>query len=148
GIEVKHGGMTNAMLHRSRMLVRESGRPVTIVTYKYDPDLRRIESTLREQGKLLDQMLIVNLWEDLCSWDEEKLATFRDVAKDTSGRYFDPLPVPEGTPPPAYAEKLREDGTFLQTRLPACRRHTGGVAPAVLPDRDHRCRRHAVRSQR
>jgi len=114
GIEVKHGGMTNAMLHRSRMLVRASGRPITIVTYKYDPQLRQIESTLREQGKLLDQMSIVNLWEDLCSWDDDKLATFREVAKDTSGTYFDPLPVPEGTAPPAYAEKLREDGTFLQ----------------------------------
>lgn len=114
GIEVNHGGMTNAMLHRTRMLVRASGRPVTIVTYAHEPDLPQIEAELRARGKLLDQMSIINLWDDLRSWDDDRLKSILEVAQDTTGEWFDPLPVLDGEEPPMYAEKLRSDGEFLQ----------------------------------
>ncbi|MGG7463531.1 glycosyltransferase [Plantibacter sp. YIM 135347] len=67
GIPDDFGGMTNAMLHRSRAFVRLGGQSVDIVTFDARPDYPQLEARLREQGQLIDGVRIVNLWDWLRS---------------------------------------------------------------------------------
>jgi glycosyltransferase involved in cell wall biosynthesis len=91
GIPDNYAGMTNAMLHRSRAFVELAGTEVTILTYEHRDDYDTVRARLRERGAMIDGMHVVNLWEDLRSWDDERLkqaaATFAPGAESA----FDPL---------------------------------------------------------
>jgi len=113
GLEADHGGMTNAMLHRSRAIVRASGRPVTIVTYDHQDDLARTCDTLVERGALIDGMSVLNMWEDLRTWDDARLQRFREIAT-IGAEHFAPLPVDPDAHPARYEEVFRDDGLFTQ----------------------------------
>ncbi|MFZ4894159.1 glycosyltransferase [Plantibacter sp. Mn2098] len=63
GIPDDFGGMTNAMLHRSRAFVRLGGALVDILTFDTRPDYPHLEAELRKQGQLIDGMRLVNLWD-------------------------------------------------------------------------------------
>lgn len=57
------GGMTSALLHRSRAFVRLAGRPVDILTFDARTDYAVVERDLRDRGELIDGMALVNLWD-------------------------------------------------------------------------------------
>ncbi|WP_324013995.1 glycosyltransferase [Microbacterium sp. JZ37] len=57
------GGMTSAMLHRSRAFVRLADRPVTVLTFDPDPDYPAREERLRREGMIIDRMALLNLWD-------------------------------------------------------------------------------------
>jgi poly(glycerol-phosphate) alpha-glucosyltransferase len=86
-----YAGMTVSLLHRSRAFVELTGAEVTIVTFKHRDDWDPIRKRLRARGAMVEGMHLVNLWEDLRGWDDEKLKqaapTFAPGAEST----FDPL---------------------------------------------------------
>ena len=57
------GGMTAALLHRSRSFVRLGGSPVDILTFDARPDYPAVERELRDRGELVDGMRLLNLWD-------------------------------------------------------------------------------------
>lgn len=57
------GGMTSALLHRSRAFVRLADRPVDILTFDARDDYPQVEARLRLRGELIDGMRLVNLWD-------------------------------------------------------------------------------------
>jgi poly(glycerol-phosphate) alpha-glucosyltransferase len=68
-----YAGMTNSLLHRSRAFVELAGTEVTIVTYGHRDDYDVVRQRLRDRGAMIDGMSIVNLWEDLQTWDDARL---------------------------------------------------------------------------
>ena len=90
GIPDNYAGMTNSMLHRSRAFVELTGTEVTILTYEYLDDYDLVRKRLRERGAMIDGMHIVNLWEQLRTWDDEQL---KQAGRRSMGDepVFDPL---------------------------------------------------------
>ncbi|WOF24689.1 glycosyltransferase [Microbacterium betulae] len=62
-IEDSWGGMTSAMLHRSRAFVRLGGQPVTVLTFDPDPGYPEREARLRAAGDLIEGMRLLNIWD-------------------------------------------------------------------------------------
>ena len=62
GIPDNFGGMTAALLHRSRAFVR-AGTPVDILTFDVRDDYDEVRADLRARGELIDGMRLLNLWE-------------------------------------------------------------------------------------
>jgi poly(glycerol-phosphate) alpha-glucosyltransferase len=57
------GGMTGALLHRSRAFVRLAATPVDILTFDSRPDYPAVERRLREHHELIEGMRLLNLYE-------------------------------------------------------------------------------------
>ena len=72
-IPENYGGMTASMLQRSRAFVRDAGVEVTILTYDHDTDYDASRSRLRERGALIDGMHVLNMWEQLRTWNDDVL---------------------------------------------------------------------------
>ncbi len=119
GIADSFGGMTEAMLHRSRAFVRDGGVPVSVLTFDHRTDYALLATRLRESGDLIDGMTLTNLWD----WLREhplpggSLRLDRDV--------FDPLAAGD----PASVAVVSGDGRVL-------RRERHGGDGRVL-QRDH-----------
>lgn len=65
GIPEQFGGMTSAMLHRSRAFVRCAGRDVEVVTFDTRPDYAEVRARLERDGELVHGIRLRNLYEDL-----------------------------------------------------------------------------------
>lgn len=65
GIGEHYGGMTNAMLRRSRSFTRIGGVDVDILTLDDRPDYPELSARLLESGELIDGLRIRNLWDEL-----------------------------------------------------------------------------------
>lgn len=65
GIADQHGGMTSAMLRRSRSFRELGGVDVDILTLDDRADYPEFETRLRASGELIDGVRIRNLWDDL-----------------------------------------------------------------------------------
>ncbi|WP_166983702.1 glycosyltransferase [Paramicrobacterium fandaimingii] len=63
GIPQHFGGMTAAMLHRSRAFVREGGVSLTVLTLDDRSDYPELEWKLRADGELSDEMQLLNIWD-------------------------------------------------------------------------------------
>ena len=63
GISDDFGGMTSALLHRSRAFVTLGGVEVDVLTFDTRPDYRALETRLRAQGAFIDGMRLLNLWD-------------------------------------------------------------------------------------
>ena len=72
-IPENYGGMTASMLQRSRAFVQHAGVEVTILTYDHDTDYDATRLRLRERGALIDGMHVLNMWEQLRTWDDDVL---------------------------------------------------------------------------
>ncbi len=111
GIADDFGGMTEAMLHRSRAFVRLGGVEVEVLTFDTRPDYPALEARLRERGDLIDGMGLRNLWD----WLRDHV-----VAADEPGRLdldlhpFAPLGPGEGVP-----TVTRESTVLVRTRFAA-----------------------------
>jgi len=57
------GGMTSALLRRSRAFVRLGGVAVDVLTLDARPDYPSVEARLRAAGELVDGVRLVNLWD-------------------------------------------------------------------------------------
>jgi poly(glycerol-phosphate) alpha-glucosyltransferase len=101
GIDDQFGGMTGALLHRSRAFVRLGGIEVDVVTFDLRPDYPSLDQRLRASGELTDGMRLWNVWD----WLRENLPPEDPDAASTARRApFTPL-----TEDPAYTS-LRRDG--------------------------------------
>lgn len=69
GIPDSFGGMTGALLHRSRAFVRLADRPVDVLTLDDRLDYPEVENALRAAGELVDGMRLVNIWDWLRGHD-------------------------------------------------------------------------------
>lgn len=65
GISDHYGGMTNAMLRRSRSFRRIGGADVDILTLDDRPDYAELDERLRAAGELIDGLRIRNIWDEL-----------------------------------------------------------------------------------
>ena len=65
GIPDAFGGMTTALLHRSRAFVRLAGRPVDVLTFDPRPGLPTVRRRLERDGQLVDGVALRNLYDDL-----------------------------------------------------------------------------------
>lgn len=63
GIPDSYGGMTTALLQRSRAFVRLGGVPVDVLTFDAGRDYDGIRARLRERGELTDGVRLLNLYE-------------------------------------------------------------------------------------
>ena len=63
GIPDSYGGMTTALLQRSRAFVRLGGVPVDVLTFDARPDYDDVRARLRERGELIDGVRLLNLYE-------------------------------------------------------------------------------------
>lgn len=64
-----YGGLTSAMLHRSRAFVRLGAVPVEILTFEDGPDYADIQSRLLANGEMFPGMRLTNLWDWLRQHD-------------------------------------------------------------------------------
>ncbi|MEW2459131.1 glycosyltransferase [Microbacterium sp. K41] len=65
GITEQYGGMTSAMLRRSRSFRRIGGVDVDLLTLDDGPDYPELSERLRAKGELIDGLRIRNLWDEL-----------------------------------------------------------------------------------
>jgi len=63
GVADRFGGMTRAMLHRSRAFVRLGGVPVDVLTFDHRDDYPQLEQRLRDEGELVHGMRLLNIWD-------------------------------------------------------------------------------------
>jgi poly(glycerol-phosphate) alpha-glucosyltransferase len=71
-----YGGMTSALLHRSRAFVRLGGQPLDVLTFDPLLDAPATEAALRDRGELVPGMRLRNVWdwlgerEDGAAWSD------------------------------------------------------------------------------
>jgi poly(glycerol-phosphate) alpha-glucosyltransferase len=111
GIADDYGGMTAAMLHRSRAFDSLAGTPVEILTFDTRPDYPDLERRLRTSGTLLAQSRITNLWD----WfRENQLPPDAPGSLALDRHAFTPLNAD-----PAYTSTLRGRTELTRTRFGA-----------------------------
>lgn len=69
-----YGGMTSALLRRSRAFVRETGAPVRVLTFSPRLDVDAARRTLEARGELVPGVTLHNVWQDLCELPDEDVA--------------------------------------------------------------------------
>ncbi|MCH6231197.1 glycosyltransferase [Microbacterium sp. CFH 31415] len=146
------GGMTEAILRRSRAFSEVAGTPVDVLTFDARPDHPALAERLRQTGALSDGIRILNLYDWLREHElPEAAAPTPPVTVDA--------PIPEGAPSTArmrdgrvvsrmvrdggggmlQTDHFRADGTLLLTdRRDVRRRGTLGGRRLVLHDREGR----------
>ena len=147
GIPENHGGMTAALLHRSRAFVRLGGVGVEVLTVDDRPDYPALERRLREAGEIIDGMALRNLWDDLRAQppapagravvgDVPLSAREEDVvARDGETVLLRERRASDGTF--EAADRFRRDGSLLATdRVVGARRRIVLYAEDGVPLRD------------
>ncbi len=109
GIPDDFGGMTSALLHRSRAFVRLGGRPVDLLTFDARPDYPEVERTLRERGELIDGLTLINIWD----WFRENdLPTDAPGTLNLEKHQFAPLGSEK-----TYVSTWRDDHELTRSRV-------------------------------
>lgn len=98
GIPDRFGGMTSAMLHRSRAFVRLARRDVDVVTFDPRPDIAIVRERLVEAGELVPGMRLRNLYEDLRdgAWPPSGAAVRHPLARPDTDE-LDVTVAPDGS---------------------------------------------------
>lgn len=105
GLSDDFGGMTEAMLQRSRAFIRLADTPVDVITFDHRPDYPELESRLRTRGDLIDGLRVVNLWD----WLRDN--PLPGGSLDLARHGFTPLPLDDvGT------ERRRGDAVLSRER--------------------------------
>lgn len=128
GITDSYGGMTGALLHRSRAFCRLGGVKVEVLTLDDRADYGALSQRLRERGELIDGLSIRNLWDDLRT---RKLPEPKPDAAPIEGA--EPLQAEDGdhvlerhgvvilrtrldeSGAVVASDRFRDDGTLLET---------------------------------
>ncbi|WP_407316932.1 glycosyltransferase [Isoptericola halotolerans] len=84
-----YGGMTSALLRRSRAFARDTGEPVQILTFDPALDAARARARLRTAGELDGGVTLHHLWEDLAAWPDDALGVAPDAEPRTYPRVED-----------------------------------------------------------
>ncbi|WP_277209725.1 glycosyltransferase [Isoptericola croceus] len=84
-----YGGMTSALLRRSRTFVEEAGVPVQILTFSATLDVEETQARLLERGELVPGVTLRNVWEDIRALSDERVGPQPGAA---------PAVRPRGTP--------------------------------------------------
>ena len=108
GLTREFGGMTNAMLRRSRAFVRVGGVPVDVLTFDARDDYPAVEADLRADGRLIDGIRLRNLWDEVTGMVDP--GPVPRQAKERSLLAFAPL-EPSGS---SVVLRTAEDGSVLQ----------------------------------
>lgn len=104
------GGLTSALLHRSRSFARLGGVAVDVLTFDDRVDYPAVEQHLRDRGEFVDGMRVVNLWDWLREHDVRQAA----VPLGDPERAFTPL-----SHDPALRSAHREGMELRRVRLAA-----------------------------
>lgn len=102
------GGLTSAMLHRSRAFVRLGDVAVDLLTFDDRVDYPDIEDELRERGELLQGNRIINLWD----WLREHDVRPASAPLGSPERTFTPL-----DPDAAYRSEHRGGAELRRIRV-------------------------------
>ncbi|CAH0136642.1 MULTISPECIES: glycosyltransferase [unclassified Microbacterium] len=125
------GGMTGALMHRSRSFALLADRPVDILTLDDRVDYPELEQRLRARGELIDGIRIINIWD----WLRDREDSGEDAGgAETAPRHIhDPIPVDADSVEHRHgdvvllrevraadggalaADRFRRDGTLLVT---------------------------------
>lgn len=112
GIPVDFGGMTSALLRRSRAFVREAGVPVDILTFEYDNTLDDVRCEMQVAGELVPGMRLRNLWEELAALPDQGLSAARSD-KTLTGTF---APISDDEP---HSKELSEGSLGRKIRFDA-----------------------------
>ncbi|KQO01984.1 hypothetical protein ASF21_10630 [Arthrobacter sp. Leaf234] len=112
GIPFDYGGMTSAMLRRSRAFVTEGGQHVDVLTFDYQPDYPDIACELEVSRELIPGMQLRNLWDELRSLPDPALDSARSGPR-VKGEYR-PVALNEGKDE-LFAGELRRRVRYDQT---------------------------------
>ena len=127
GIPDRYGGMTSALLHRSRAFVRLAGRDVDVLTLDPRPGYGELRERLAESGELVRGIRLRNLYDDL-----------RAVGPSPARSYSDRgmwLPIPPMSPRPETALRCSwrcgpvvgwRSSTAVPTARSLCSTNAGG----------------------
>lgn len=100
-IPADYGGMTSALLRRSRAFASEAGVPVRVLTFSPDLDTPAARSLLQERGELTDRVTLHNVWEDLRLLPDDAVAPSPrsrpvDLPRAADGERVRTEPGPDG----------------------------------------------------
>jgi poly(glycerol-phosphate) alpha-glucosyltransferase len=119
GIPDRYGGMTSALLHRSRAFVRLAGREVDVLTFDPRPGYGEVRERLAETGELVRGIRLRNLYDELrCAVPEPGRIVFRpghvepDTVDVTEARDGSALLVARRSGRRVALEHRRADGTL------------------------------------
>jgi poly(glycerol-phosphate) alpha-glucosyltransferase len=98
-IPERFGGMTAALLRRSRAFVRETGTPVDIVTFDPRPVRAGLVRELQERGELIDGMRLWNVWEH---------------SRAFAGEAFASIPIAPSAEPSSPADETWGDAAIVR----------------------------------
>lgn len=125
GIPDQYGGMTSALLHRSRAFRRLGGVDVGILTLDDRPDYPELEQRLLRAGELVAGVRIRNLWDDLRQRPPRPKGQPVDAADPLEPHDDDTVVVHEGVVlvrerrdaegRTIAVDRFRRDGTLLAT---------------------------------
>lgn len=130
GIPEEYGGMTGALLRRSRSFVQHAGAESDILTFESRPDYDAVRRRLRERGELIDGMRLRNIYEDFRRGERTPVPVPKHPGK-SRGAPDEEEATPEGTvrrwrdgKHEVRVEHHRADGTLavLEERRPKGRR--------------------------
>ena len=130
GIPDEYGGMTAALLQRSRSFVQHAGAHAEILTFESCPDYDEVRGRLRERGELVDGMRLRNIYEDFRRGDRTPSPVPRHPGR-TPGAPDEEEATPEGSvlrwrdgERDVRVEHRRADGTLavLEENRPGDRR--------------------------
>lgn len=130
GIPAEYGGMTAALLKRSRSFVELAGAEATILTFETRPDYEGVRRLLRERGELVDGMQLRNIYEDFRRLDRPPVSVPTHPGRQVR-EPDDEQVTPEGSvrrwragDHDARIEHRRADGTLavLEERRPKGKR--------------------------
>lgn len=130
GIPDEYGGMTAALLQRSRSFVQHAGAAAEVLTFESRPDYDEVRRLLRERGELVHGLRLRNVYEEFRHGERPPSAVPRHPGK-ALGAPDDVAETPEGSvlrwhsgERDVRVEHLRADGTLavLEERRPRGRR--------------------------
>lgn len=81
GIPHEFGGLTSVLLHRTKNLKQETGRPVPILTLDSSMDLPSTASDLVDKGWISSPTDIRNLWSEVAEYTDAQLRAFTTNAQ-------------------------------------------------------------------
>lgn len=100
-----YGGMTSALLRRSRTFVEEAGVSVRILTFSATLDVESMQARLIERGELIPGVTLHNVWEDVRALPDDRVAPKPGAV---------PTARPQGEPGERVRVEEDEDGSSLR----------------------------------
>ncbi len=143
-IPADYGGLTAALLQRSRLFDRRGGAAVDVLTCDDREDPARVDAELRRRGALSERVRVTNLWEWLRSHElsgpalatPDAFAPLADgtagvVAEKSAGRTLRRVRR-DATGAVQQIDHLRHDGTLAASDRRDVPRANGGVRRVVV----------------